>query len=104
MMKLDPMRTANSELPLLQRIRPFELTASQIAAQINASQSSCNRRISTSTVQRGLRESGFHGQIAAKKPLLKDTINKMRLVWANKHEQWTLDWWKSDEFKFEIFG
>jgi hypothetical protein len=40
---------------------------SEIAAQINASQSSSNRRISTSTVQRRLRESGLHGQIAAKK-------------------------------------
>jgi hypothetical protein len=38
-----------------------ELTAPQIAAQKNASQSSSNRHISTSTVQRRLRESGFHG-------------------------------------------
>ena len=60
--------------------------------------------ISTSTVQRRLRESGLHGQIAEKKPLLKDT-NKKRLAWAKKHEQWTADWWKSvlwsDESKFE---
>ena len=62
----------------------------QIAAQINASQSSSNRHISTSTVQRRLRESGLHGRIAAKKPLLKDT-NKKRLAWAKNHEQWTLD-------------
>ena len=32
--------------------------------------------------------------IAAKKPLLKDT-NKKTLAWAKKHEQWTLDRWKS---------
>ena len=60
MMKLALMRTATGkedpELPLLQRISSFELpypllqrisslevTASQIAAQINASQSSSNR-------------------------------------------------------------
>ncbi|CDQ65481.1 unnamed protein product [Oncorhynchus mykiss] len=43
---------------------------------------------------RGDCESGLHGQIAAKKPLLKDT-NKKRLAWAKKHEQWTLDRWKS---------
>ena len=63
--------------------------------------------ISTSTVQRRLCESGLHGRIAAKKPQLKDT-NKKRLAWAKKHEQWTLDQWKSvlwsDEPKFEIFG
>jgi hypothetical protein len=61
MMKLALMRSAtgkeNTELPLLQRIRSLELTALQIAAQINASQSSSNRHISTSTVQRRLRES-----------------------------------------------
>ena len=52
-------------------------------------------------------ESGLHDQIAAKKPLLKDTNNMKRLAWAKKHEQWTLDQWKSvlwsDESKFEIF-
>ena len=111
-MKLALMRTATGkedpELPLLQRISSLELPASEIAAQINASQSSSNRHISTSTVQRRLRESGLHGRIAAKKPLLKDTNNKKRLAWAKKHEQWTLDRWKSvlwsDESKFEIFG
>jgi hypothetical protein len=55
--------------------------------------------ISTSTI---------HGQIAGKKPLLKNTNNKKRLAWAKKHKQWTLDWWKSalwsDESKFEMFG
>ena len=40
--------------------------------------------ISTSTVQRTLHESGLHGRIAAKKPLLKDTNKK--------------------KSKFEIFG
>jgi hypothetical protein len=56
------------------------------AAQINASQSSSYRHISTSTVQRRLSESGLHGQISAKKPLLKDTNNKKRLAWAKKHK------------------
>ena len=38
---------------------------------------------------------------------LKDTNKKKRLAWAKKHEQWTLDRWKSvlwsDESKCEIF-
>ncbi|CDQ69908.1 unnamed protein product [Oncorhynchus mykiss] len=89
-------------------LRNQQLTAPQSAVQINASQSSSNRHISTSTVQRRLHESVLHGQIAAKKPLLKDTNNNERLAWAKKHEQWTLDQWKlvlgSDESKFEIFG
>ena len=49
-------------------------------------------------------KSGLHGQIAAKKSLLKDTNKK--IYWAKKHKQWTLEWWKSvlwfDEF--EIFS
>ena len=69
MMKLALMRTATGkedpELPLLQRISSLQLPpASEIADQINASQSSSNRYISTSTVQRRLRESGLHGRIA----------------------------------------
>ena len=65
MMKLALMRTATGmedpELTPLQRIRSLELPASEIAARINASQSSSNRHISTSIVQRRLRESGLHG-------------------------------------------
>ena len=91
----------------VQRISSLELPASEITAQINASQSSSNRHISTSTVQRRLCESGLQGQIAAKKPLLKDTNNKKRLAWAKKHEQWTLDWCKSvlwsDKTKCDFF-
>ena len=112
MMKLVLMRTATGkedpELPLLQRISSLEFWASEITAQINSSQSSSNRHISTSTVQRRLCESGLHGLIATKKPLLKDTNEKKRLAWAKRQKQWTLDRWKpvlwSDESKFEIFG
>ena len=61
---------------------------------------------STWTVERRLRDSGLRGQIAAKKPL-KDNNKMKRLAWAKKHEQWTLDRWKSvlwsDESKWEIF-
>ena len=111
MMKLALMRTATGkgdpELPLLQRICSLDLPASDITAQINASQSSSNRHISTSTVQRRLHESGLHDRIAAKKTLLKDIIKNNRLAWAKKHKQWTLNQWKSvlwsDQSKFEIF-
>jgi hypothetical protein len=102
-MKLSLMRTATGK----EDPSSLELPASEIAAQINASQSSSDRHISTSTVQRRLRELDLHGRIAAKKSLLKDT-NKKRLAWAKKHKQQTLDWWKSvlwsDESKCVIFG
>jgi hypothetical protein len=86
MMRLALMRSATEkedpELPLLRRISSLKLPTSEIAAQINASQSSSNRHIATSTVQRRLRESGLHGRISAKQPLLKDTNNKKTLAWA----------------------
>ena len=109
MRKLTLMRTAtgmeDQELPLMQ------WTSSLVTSLGNCSPNKCFRvhvtDISTSTVQRRLCESGLHGWIAAKKPLLKDTNNK-RHTWAKKHEQWTLDQSKSvlwsDESKFEIFG
>jgi hypothetical protein len=91
-----------------ERISSLELTATQIAAKIYASQSSSNRHLSTSTVQRRLCESILHGRNDARKPLLKNTNNKKRLAWAKKHEQWTLDWCKfvllSDASKCDIFG
>ena len=107
-MKQALMRTAtgkeDQELHLLQRISSLKL----IATKINASQSSSNRHISTSTVQWRLRESGIHGRIAAKKPLREDTNRKKRLAWAKKHAQWILDRWKAvlwaDESKFEMWG
>jgi hypothetical protein len=71
------------ELPQLQRISSLELSASSI-----------KRHISTSTVQKRLCESGLHGRIAAKKPILMDTNKKKRPAWAEKHEQWTLDRYK----------
>jgi hypothetical protein len=42
-------------------LRNRQITAPQIAPGINASKSSSNRHISTSTVQRGLCESGLYG-------------------------------------------
>ena len=84
MMKLALMRTATGkedpELPLLQKVSSLELPASEVAAQINASRSLSNRHISASTIQRRLCESGLHGRITAKKPLLKDSKNKIRLA------------------------
>ena len=105
---LSAIGKEDPELPLLQRISSLELSASEVAAQINASQLSSNRHISTSTFQRRLRESGLHGWISLKKPLLKDTNKENRLAWAEKHEKWILDQWKavlwSDGSKFEIFA
>ncbi|KAL6467397.1 hypothetical protein MHYP_G00252010 [Metynnis hypsauchen] len=89
-------------------LRNRKLTAAQIRDHLNATQSSSSRPISRTTVKRRLRKSGLHGQIAARKPLLRRGNKQKRFVWAKKHKEWTLDQWKSvlwsDESKFEIFG
>jgi transposase len=69
----------------------WQLTAPQIAPhRVQITDTSL-----TSTFQRRLCESGLHGRIAAKKPLLKETNKKKILTLAKKDEQWTLDRWKS---------
>ena len=89
-------------------LRNPKLTAAQIRDQMNTTQSPSSRHISTTTVRRRLRESGLHGQIVARKPLLRRGNKHERCVWVKKHKEWTLDQWKSvlwsDESKFEIFG
>ncbi|CAJ0951890.1 unnamed protein product [Ranitomeya imitator] len=89
-------------------LRNHRLTAAQIRDQVNATQSSSSRHISTTTVKRRLCAAGLHGKIAARKPLLRTGNKQKRLVWAEEHKEWTLDQWKSvlwfDESKFEIFG
>uniref|UniRef100_A0A087XEF9 Transposase Tc1-like domain-containing protein n=1 Tax=Poecilia formosa TaxID=48698 RepID=A0A087XEF9_POEFO len=84
-------------------LRNRRLTAAQIRDQVNATQ----RHISATTVKRRL-ESGLHGRIAGRKPLLRKGNKQKRLVWAKEHKEWTLDQWKSvlwsDESKFVIFG
>nr|XP_020441369.1 uncharacterized protein LOC109951289 [Monopterus albus] len=53
------------------------------------------------------RESGLHGQTAAKKPRLKETKKKERTAQASKHKKWTLDQWEyvlcsEEESKFMV--
>ena len=92
MMKLALMRTTtgkeDTDLPLVQRII-------RVTSLRNCSPNKCLNRVQETDLSqhqllRRLGESGLHGRIAAKKPLLKDT-NKKRLAWAKKHKQRTID-------------
>ena len=73
MMKLALMRTATGK-------EDPEFIGVNCISDCSPNKSSSNRRISTSTLQRRLRESGIQDGIAAKKPQLKDTNNKKRLA------------------------
>ena len=81
------------------------LTAPDQKSELNSTRST---RVSTSTIQRRLREEGLKGRVAAKKPLLRRVNVIKRLNWAKHHRNWTIRKWSkvlfSDESKFEIFS
>ena len=68
-------------------LRNRRLTAAQIREQVNATQSSSSRHISRTTVKRRLCESGLHGRISARKPLLRTGNKQKRRVWAKEHNK-----------------
>lgn len=80
-------------------------TAPEIRAEINESLA---EPISVDTVKRCLRAKGYVGRVAVKKPLLRPPNVRKRLLFAQKHKDWSIDKWKSvlwtDESKFELFG
>lgn len=78
-----PKATSESENKFIRvtSLRNRQLSARDIQAQLNASRST---EVSTSTVQRRLREAGLTGRISAKKPLLKSQNKRKRLAWAKK--------------------
>lgn len=88
-------------------LRNHKLTARQITAHINASQSSSRRHISTSTVggSLGIRPSW---SICYKESVPRKNNKRKKIGWAKKHKERTSNWLKfvlwSDESKFEIFG
>jgi hypothetical protein len=93
MMKLSLLRTATGkedpELPLLQRTNSIELPASEIAAQINASEFKKQTHLYINCSEETV------NQAFMVKLLQKDTNKKKRLAWDKKREQWTLNLWKS---------
>lgn len=104
MMKLVLIWTAlgkeDQELLPLQRITPLELPASDIPSwqHLRLEPKSNYPRVQvedTSPHQLGrLHESGLMVDIAAKKPLLRETNKKRNIAWIKKQKDWTLDQWK----------
>lgn len=67
-----------------------------------------NKSVSTSTIRRSLKSSGFVARVKVKKPLRTRRHRLNRLHWAESHAQWTVDDWKkvlwSDETKINRLG
>ena len=79
-----PKVTLKSEDKLIRiaSLRNRRLTAPELRAELNTMRSS---DVSTSTVQRWLRDAGLKEIIAARKPFSRP-INEKRLAWAKKHK------------------
>ena len=64
--------------------------------------------VGASTIRHNLSEMGLKGCMRRKKPLLTKVHIKKRKLWAQCHNNWTVDNWKaavfSDESKFNLFG
>lgn len=90
---------------LLVSKRNRRLTAQEITAGFNSGH---NKEISVDTVKRRLRSADLFGRIAVRKPMLRSQNKKKRLLWAQKHSNWTTEDFKkvlwTDESKFEVFG
>ena len=84
-------------------IRVTSLHERRFTAQLKQS----GEKMSTFNVRRRLSETGLHGRIAVKKPLLRKQNNVKRVQWAKTHKDWTIEQWNkvfwADESKFEIF-
>ena len=64
--------------------------------------------VSTSTVRRVLKKNSFKAVTKKKKPLLTVRHRKLRLAFALKYQNWTIEDWKrvfwSDKTKINRFG
>lgn len=80
------------------------LTSKDLQASLAAANIHCHR----STVRRALNESGIHGRVARKKPLLSKKHKASRLKFAKQHVDKSDDFWKrvlwTDESKIELYG
>jgi transposase len=65
-------------------------------------------QVSTQTVRNALKERGFHGRVARKKPWISKVNRGKRLDFVKTHRNKDMDFWKSviftDESKFNLFG
>lgn len=80
-------------------------TAPEIGAELK---NSLNLEISTSTVQRRMRENDLFARRPAKKPLLTPKMRSYRLNWCKERKNWVYDDWAevifSDESKINLIS
>lgn len=94
-------RRDDKRIKRLAMVDPFK-PATKIKAELDVI------HVSTRTIQRRLTEANFSVCRPAKKPLLSKKNIEARMLFARRHEHWTVRDWKkvlfSDESKYSIFG
>jgi len=64
--------------------------------------------ISSQTVRNRMHEAGYRGCVARKKPLIKKSNRRKRVLWSREHLSKPKEFWNSilwsDESKFNLFG
>jgi len=84
--------TAYINRVILRQVRiDRHISASKINANLRISH---GINISNSTVQRRIKEKGYNGRLAHKKPWISKANLKKRLAWAKERATWTIDDWK----------
>ena len=90
--------------PADQRRIMHQITSGQLDNAVQATNyiNNINQyNVSSSTVRRALKQSGFKAVVKAKRPLLKAQHRKARLSFALKYQHWTVDDWKRVLWTYE---
>lgn len=93
----------DDRLLIRQSLQDRKKTAIDLAASLSEAK---GKPVSVHTVRRRLLKAGLKGCKARKKPWLSEHNMKIRLEWALKHKDWTVEDWSnvlwSDESNFEV--
>lgn len=89
-------------------IRDAAKTPTVTLEELQRSTAQVGESVHRTTISRALHKSGLYGRVARRKPLLKESHKKSRLLFARSHVGDTANVWKkvlwSDETKVELFG
>lgn len=82
-----------------------KISAPLLAAEMAAEG---GRSVHPETIRRVIREKGYNGRVARKKPFISEINKKKRAKFAKEHSQKDFSYWKNvifvDESKYNIFG
>lgn len=82
-----------------------KISAPKIASKVKID---LNKDVSAETILRSIRNQGYNGRVARKKPLISEKNRKLRLEFAKNLKNSTFEYWQNvlftDESKYNVFG